>query len=68
MNLLWGFANLSKPETCAGSGCKGEEGVGAGEDGRLDGRKKEGVLSTFIVEDFLSRFLKEWAKGVWRFY
>lgn len=52
MNLLWGFANLSKPETCAGSGCKGEERVGAGEDGRLDGRKKEGVLSTFIVEVF----------------
>lgn len=52
MNLLWGFANLSTPETCADSECKGEEGVGAGDDGRLDGRKKEGVLSTFIVVVF----------------
>lgn len=41
-------------------------GVGAGEDGRLDGRKKEGDLSTFIVvvvRRFLGGFSKEWSEA-----
>lgn len=48
-SLLSGRATRSKPTAESG-----REGAGPGEDGRLAGRKKEGVLSALIIVDGLA--------------
>lgn len=69
-SLLRGLAVLSALRAGLDSERKGIDGAGAGEEGRLAGRKK-GVLSTFIF-DFVvglsTSFLSEYAKRVWVFY